>query len=142
MAKYQPNLNLDDLVAIDVHTHAEISTRQPRDPCAVIFDEAMARYFKEMKRPSIAEVAQYYRERKMAAVIFPVDSESEMGLTRIMNEEVAEVAQENNDALIPFASIDPHKGKMGVREARRRSPHRAGRPCGRWGRTPVRSGGT
>jgi len=119
MAKYQPNLNLDQIVAIDVHTHAEVSQRQPRDPCGVIFDEAMAKYFKEMKRPTIPEVAAFYRERNMAAVIFTVDSESEMGITRIMNEEVAEVAQENNDVLIPFASIDPHKGKMGVREARR-----------------------
>jgi hypothetical protein len=40
-----------------------------------------------------------------------------MGHWRLPNEEVAEVAHENNDALIPFASIDPHKGKMGVREA-------------------------
>jgi hypothetical protein len=119
MAKYQPNLNLDELVAIDVHTHAEVSTRQPRDPCGVMFDEAMARYFREVKRPTIAEAAQFYRERKMAAVIFHVDSEAEMGITRIANEEVAEVAAENNDVLIPFASIDPHKGKMGVREARR-----------------------
>src|SRR5512143_779221 len=104
MAKYQPNLDLDALVAIDVHTHAEVSSRQPRDPCSIIFDEAMAKYFKEMHRPTIPEVAQFYRERKMAAVIFTVDSEAEMGLTRIANEEVAEVAQENNDALIPFAS--------------------------------------
>jgi len=51
-------------------------------------------------------------------VIFTVDHESEMGLTRIANEEVIEVAHEHSDALIPFASIDPHKGKMGVREAR------------------------
>jgi uncharacterized protein len=42
-----------------------------------------------------------------------------MGITRIANEEIAETAAENNDVLIPFASIDPHKGKMGVREARR-----------------------
>ncbi len=119
MAKYQPNLNLDELVAIDVHTHAEVSTRQPRDPCGVLFDEAMAKYFRETKRPTIAETAQFYRERKMAAVIFTVDCEAEMGITRIMNEEVAEVAAEHNDVLIPFASIDPHKGKMGVREARR-----------------------
>ncbi|HEX4095084.1 MAG TPA: amidohydrolase family protein, partial [Caulobacteraceae bacterium] len=75
--------------------------------------------FKSAPRPTIAETAAYYRERKMAAVIFTVDSEAEMGITRIMNEEVVEVAQENNDVLIPFASIDPHKGKMGVREARR-----------------------
>jgi predicted TIM-barrel fold metal-dependent hydrolase len=31
----------------------------------------------------------------------------------------AELAAENGDILIPFASIDPHKGKTGVREARR-----------------------
>ena len=55
----------------------------------------------------------------MAAVIFTVDSEAEMGMTRMANEEVAEVAAEHNDVLIPFASIDPHKGKRGVREARR-----------------------
>jgi hypothetical protein len=119
MTKYELGLNLEELVAIDVHTHAETSTRQPRDPCSVIFDEVMSAYFKGMQRPTIDEVAQYYRERKMAAVIFTVDSESEMGLTRIANEEVAEGAAANNDVLIPFASIDPHKGKMGVREARR-----------------------
>ena len=27
MAKYEPKLNLDEIVAIDVHTHAEVSTR-------------------------------------------------------------------------------------------------------------------
>ena len=55
----------------------------------------------------------------MAAVIFTVDSESEIGIWRIANEEVAELAAENADVLIPFASIDPARGKMGQREARR-----------------------
>src|ERR1700722_3313789 len=119
MSKYQSKLNLDKLVAIDVHTHANISQRQPRDPCSIIFDEAMAKYFKSAPLPTIPEVAQYYRERHMAAVIFTVDNEAEMGHTRIANEEVAEVAAENADALIPFASIDPARGKMGAREARR-----------------------
>jgi len=119
MAKYQCRLNLDQLVAIDVHTHANISGRAPRDPCAHAFDEAMAKYFRSGKPPTIAEVAQYYRERRMAAVIFTVDAESEAGHWRIANEEVAEVAAENSDVLIPFASIDPARGKMGVREARR-----------------------
>jgi uncharacterized protein len=119
MSKYVPHLNLAELVAIDVHTHAEMSSRAPRDPCSIIFDEAMAKYFREAARPTIPEVAQYYRERKMAAVIFPVDSEAAMGTWRIANEEVAELAAENSDALIPFASIDPAKGKMGAREARK-----------------------
>ena len=119
MAKYQAKLKLDQLVAIDVHTHANLSQRQPRDPCSIIFDEAMAKYFKSATPPSIPEVAQYYRERNIAAVIFPVDCEAEMGHTRIANEEVAEVSAEHADVLIPFASIDPAKGKMGAREARR-----------------------
>jgi predicted TIM-barrel fold metal-dependent hydrolase len=55
----------------------------------------------------------------MAAVIFTIDGESEMGHTRIANEEVAEVAAEHADVLIPFASVDPARGKMGAREARR-----------------------
>jgi predicted TIM-barrel fold metal-dependent hydrolase len=65
------------------------------------------------------EIAQYYRDRRMAAVIFTVDAESAFGSPRIANEEVAELAAENADVLIPFASIDPAKGKLGVREARR-----------------------
>jgi predicted TIM-barrel fold metal-dependent hydrolase len=42
-----------------------------------------------------------------------------MGRRRIPNEEVAEAARNNPDMMIAFASIDPHKGKMGVREVRR-----------------------
>ena len=119
MARYQPAIDVDKLVALDVHTHAEVSSRDPQDPCSLPFEEAKAKYFKEAARPTIPEVAQYYRERSMAAVIFAVDSESEMGLWRIANEEVAELAAENNDVLIPFASIAPARGKMGAREARR-----------------------
>lgn len=119
MAKYQLNLNVDELVAIDVHTHASVSSRSPIDPCSLIMEEAMAKYFKSKLPPGISEIARYYRERRMAAVIFTVDAEAAFGSARIANEEVAEVAAENSDVLIPFASIDPAKGKLGAREARR-----------------------
>lgn len=119
MSKYVPTFDLDQIVAIDVHTHANVSGRTQRDPCSIHLDEAMAAYFKSSVQPTIPEVAQYYREQKMVAVIFPVDAEAEVGHWRIANEEVAEVAAQNSDALIPFASIDPAKGKMGAREARR-----------------------
>ena len=52
-------------------------------------------------------------------MIFPVDAERDTGYRRYKNEEVAQLAAENSDILIPFASIDPHKGKSGAREARR-----------------------
>jgi predicted TIM-barrel fold metal-dependent hydrolase len=77
----------------------------------------MQAYFKAAPTPTNEEVAEYYRARKMVAVIFPVDCEHELGHWRVPNEEVAELAHTYNDCLIPFASIDPHKGKMGVREA-------------------------
>jgi uncharacterized protein len=113
-------MDIENLVAIDMHTHAEVSSRVPNDPNWKMFEEASEHYFKdERPRMTISEIAAYYRVRKMACVIFPVDMESTTGIERIPNEEVAEVAAENADVLIPFASIDPAKGKMGAREARR-----------------------
>ena len=50
--------------------------------------------------------------------MFTVDSEFEIGNRRITNEEMRDAARENSDILIAFASIDPHKGLMGAREAR------------------------
>jgi predicted TIM-barrel fold metal-dependent hydrolase len=81
----------------------------------------MAKYFGApwSHPPTMAETAAHYRAQNIAAVIFPVDAERETGYRRYKNEEVAEIAAANADVLIPFASIDPHKGKMGVREARR-----------------------
>ena len=112
-------MNLADLVAIDIHTHAEASCRQPFDTYRAEFDEALDKYFGGVKRPTIAETVAYYRQRRLGLVMFTVDSESEIGRRRIPNEEVADAARENADMMIAFASIDPHKGRMGAREARR-----------------------
>ena len=112
-------MNIDDLIAIDFHTHAEVSCTQPHDDYGDPFDEAASKYFKFDKRPTIDETVAYYRERKIGLVMFSVDSEHEIGRRRIPNEEVAEAAMKNSDMMIAFASIDPHKGRMGAREARK-----------------------
>lgn len=111
-------MDVDKLVAIDVHTHAEVSCRQPIDEVWKEYQDAATKYFKAGKRPTIEETVAYYRERKIGLVMFSVDTENELGNRRIPNEEVADAARENSDMMIAFASIDPHKGKMGVREAR------------------------
>jgi len=117
-------VNVDELVAIDIHTHAEVSTRMLPDEAAKELDEAKGRYFKYVpQHPTIAQMAAYYRERKMGFVVFTVDHERGLGLKRISNEEVAESAAEHADVAIPFASIDPARGKLGVREARRLIDH-------------------
>ncbi len=113
-------MNVDALVAIDIHTHAEVSTRMLPDEAEQEALEARGRYFRyAVQHPTIAQMATYYRERKMGFVVFTVDHERGMGIKRISNEEVAESAAEHADVAIPFASIDPARGKMGVREARR-----------------------
>lgn len=86
-------MDIQKLVAIDVHTHAEVSSRAPDDPLWKAMQEASADYFKdEGPRPTITEIADYYRARNMACVIFPVDMESTTGIPRVSNEEVAETA--------------------------------------------------
>ena len=67
---------------------------------------------------SVEDVAAYYRERNMAAVVFGVDSEAGTGEVPVSNEEIAAIAAAHPDVLIPFASIDPWKGKAGARAAR------------------------
>jgi uncharacterized protein len=114
-------LNLGEIIAIDIHTHAEEPCGTHADDGYDDFQAGMHAYFKSPFRhpPTIPETAAYYRERKIGAVIFPVDAERETGFRRYNNEEMAELAAEHRDILIPFASIDPAKGKVGAREARR-----------------------
>jgi predicted TIM-barrel fold metal-dependent hydrolase len=117
-------MNINDLIAIDIHTHAEEPCCGPRDDGYHEFQAGMAKYFRNPAGahgmlPTVQETAAYYRERNIACVIFPVDAERETGFRRYENEEVARIAAENSDIMIPFASIDPAKGKIGAREARR-----------------------
>jgi uncharacterized protein len=112
-------VDVDQLAAIDVHVHAERNANEPQDPVTNELLAAASSYFGSAPmQPSAQEVADYYRERNMLAVVFNVDDEAGMGRKRLGNGEVLEAARANPDVLIPFASVDPHKGKLGVREAR------------------------
>jgi uncharacterized protein len=104
--------------AIDVHVHAEVG-RAGEDGLRPELRAAAATYFGEHPLPTAEDVAAYYRERKLAAVIFTVDAETVTGRRAVPNEEIAEVAAANPDVLIPFASVDPNKGARAVEEAKR-----------------------
>jgi predicted TIM-barrel fold metal-dependent hydrolase len=113
-------MKVDELVAIDIHTHAETSTRILPDAAEREMEEARGRYFRyQAKHPTIAQMAEYYRARKMAFVVFSVDAERGMGFRGVSNEEVAESAAEHADVAIPFASVDPNRGAAGVRLAKK-----------------------
>jgi uncharacterized protein len=111
-------IDLAAVQAIDVHVHAEIAI-DGHDPMPAALREAASAYFKGERPPDVTTVAAYYRERDIAAVVFSVDAESQTGRAPVPNEEIARVAAENADVLIPFASIDPARGRAGVEQARR-----------------------
>jgi predicted TIM-barrel fold metal-dependent hydrolase len=112
-------LDLDSLTAIDVHVHVHADQHGH----LALDDElnaAAAAYFKgDPYDPTVPEIAADYRNLNMAAVIFTVDAEAATGHAALSNEEIAELAAQHPDVLIPFGSIDPARGADGVRSARR-----------------------
>ena len=111
-------MDVSRLTAIDVHTHVLASvTEEERSGSGAA---ALAGVFGSIPELTVPELAAYYRERSMAAVVFTVDSVTRTGReARVSNEEIAEQAAEHADTLIPFASVDPGRGAAAVRIARR-----------------------
>jgi len=106
-------IDVDSLAAIDVHVHLE-----PLNDASAT-DAAARKYFGDSgaSRDHKA-LAEYYRSRKIAFCIFAVD-ERLTGRPPVTNDEVIRFAQDNADVAIPFASVDPHRGPEGMREAKR-----------------------
>ena len=73
-------IDLASVTAIDVHVHTE-RTRAGHDPMPAELRDAAARYFgSDHPLPTIDDVAAYYRERGLAAVVFTVDWELRSGI--------------------------------------------------------------
>ena len=107
------SIQVQGLKAFDVHVHLEAEG----DDFAA--DVAARKYFGESGAPrDPAGIAEYYRSRQMAFVVFSVD-ERLSGRPQRSNDEVADFAAANPDVAIAFASLDPHRGAEAVREARR-----------------------
>ena len=109
-------MDIDDLVAIDVHTHVHRSVSAPK----ATDDEhlaAMAGYFKTAPAAfTVDDLAAYYRERKLAAVTFTIDQrDAPDDPARATPMEVIERARDHADVLIPFGSVDPARGAEAVR---------------------------
>jgi predicted TIM-barrel fold metal-dependent hydrolase len=119
MTRYEPAIDVEAIRAIDVHVHIEVDghghSSLPPD-----LVEAASKYFAaDAARPDLDSIAAYYRERDMAAVVFTVDAQTQLGHPPLSNAEIAEGAARNNDVLIPFGSVDPNRGADAVDEARR-----------------------
>ncbi|GAB3179934.1 4-hydroxyphenyl-beta-ketoacyl-CoA hydrolase [Nesterenkonia halophila] len=117
--RYEPAVDVDALEAIDMHVHIECSDDgHPSLPAALT--EASGAYFAaEERSPTLDTIAERYRERRMAAVVFTVDATTALGHPPNSIEEIAAGAARHRDVLIPFGSVDPHQGAEAVARARR-----------------------
>jgi predicted TIM-barrel fold metal-dependent hydrolase len=116
-------IDLATVTAIDVHVHTEL-TRAGHDPLPPELRAAAVRYFgSDEPLPTVDDVAAYYRERNMVAVLFTVDWEARSGRAPIPNEEIADAARANPDVLIPFASVDPARSDAADRIKRLITEH-------------------
>jgi uncharacterized protein len=120
VTKYQPRIAPETLTAIDVHVHVERDSHGRLS----LDDELMAasaKYFRssDNRTPTVADLANRYRAVNMAAVVFTVDATTAIGHPALSSEEIAAEAAEHADVLIPFGSVDPHRGSDAVEQARR-----------------------
>jgi predicted TIM-barrel fold metal-dependent hydrolase len=102
------NWDLDSLVAIDTHVHVE----QDGHGCCALDQElldASAAYFKgnENRTPTVEDLADHYRQRRIGAVVFTVDATTALGHPGLSSEEIIDKVAEHDDILMPFASVDP-----------------------------------
>ncbi len=101
------SLDVSALVAIDVHVHAHVAAGTEAGAAA-------QRYFGSHEVPlELDALAAYYRERKMACVVFSVD-ERLSGRPVVSNETVLAAAGRNADVLVPFVSVDPTRGAVAL----------------------------
>lgn len=107
--RYESAIDVDAIVAVDVHVHIEIDDHGHTSLPADLAAAASAYFATAAGRPDLDSIAAYYRERRMAAVVFTVDAETRLGQAPLSSAEIAAGAARHNDVLIPFGSVDPHR---------------------------------
>ena len=110
----RPKLDVDRLAAIDTHVHVHPEAKGGGNAA----DEAARRYFGARAAPGPDALVAYFRERRIACVVFSVE-ETLTGRPQFPNEAVLALAEAHADILIPFVSVNPMRGPGAVEDARR-----------------------
>ncbi|MYU11157.1 amidohydrolase family protein [Streptomyces sp. SID8361] len=124
MSRYECRVDVDAVCAIDVHVHVEQDIDDQGSSHLSLDQELMdasAAYFRsaDNRTPTVADLATRYRAAGMAAVVFTVDAGTATGHRPLSSERIAEQCAEHADVLIPFGSVDPHRGASAAEQARR-----------------------
>ncbi|KRE31215.1 amidohydrolase family protein [Agromyces sp. Soil535] len=118
MTRYEPAIDVDGITAIDMHVHVEVDEHGHSSLPPQLAEAASAYFSTGAVRPDLDGIAAYYRERRMAAVVFTVDATTRLGHPAISSAEIAAGAARHHDVLIPFGSLDPLGGAP-IDDARR-----------------------
>ena len=105
--------------AIDTHVHVESDGHGHFSLDQQLLD-ASAGYFRAgvNRTPALDEIAGYYRQRRLAAVVFTVDAHTATGHPALSSTAIVAEAAAHPDVIIPFASVDPHDGLSAVARLR------------------------
>ncbi len=103
--------------AIDVHVHPT----DERVAAAWAGDAEDARRFFRGDWPheDLDATAERYRRLDLFAVLLGADAETTTGVPPYPNDELAAACRKHPDVFIGFASVDPWKGELAVRELER-----------------------
>src|SRR5262245_48361256 len=102
--------------AIDIHVHVP----EPPGDAGAQERQRMAGYFKAAKlAQSPEEMYETYKSLDLMAVIFSSDAETRSGDRFVGNDYVADVVKKYPGQFVGFASVDPWKGKLALRELER-----------------------
>jgi len=102
--------------AIDVHVHVP----EPKGDPGAEERQQVASYFRASSLPqSPDEMYEKYKSLDLMGIIFSIDSETRSGDRYVGNDYVAGVVRKYPEQFIGFASVDPWKGAIAVRELER-----------------------
>lgn len=112
------SIDLNAIKALDIHVHVEKDDHGHIS----VNDEILAaseKYFRAdvNRTPTVDDIAAYYRERNMAAVVFTVDATTAMKHEALSSEEIADHVAKYDDTLIAFGSVDPLQGDKAIEQA-------------------------
>lgn len=108
---------MPEIEAIDVHTHPQ--TEEFLAAMGARRRQMGEHFGKERTPVSFAEQADRYRDRHMMAVLCNSDDETVSGVPGAPNDLIGRAAADHPDVFIPFAGIDPWKGRAAIEEIRR-----------------------
>ncbi len=117
--KYSYGIDFERVDAIDIHTHVEVDSHGHKATADELI-AATQQYFKlgPERVFTVDDLAEHYRQRNIAAVVFTIDATTAMGHSPNSVEDLVAGAVRNNDVLIPFGTVDPWAGAQAVHRVR------------------------